>query len=65
MFIGKIFLTVCYFIPTITAFSRHHHNAAAICALNIFLGWTLIGWVTALVWALSRPAPPPSVVAPQ
>jgi hypothetical protein len=53
-----IILVVCYFIPTVVAFSRKHHNAGAICALNIFLGWTVVGWVTALVWALTRPAPP-------
>jgi hypothetical protein len=57
MFVAVIILTVCYFVPTIVAFSRAHHNAGAICALNIFLGWTVVGWVTALVWSLTRPAP--------
>jgi hypothetical protein len=27
-------------------------NTGAIFALNLFLGWSLIGWVIALVWAL-------------
>jgi hypothetical protein len=53
-----ITLIVCYFIPALVAFSRKHHNAGAICALNIFLGWTVVGWVVSLVWALSNPAPP-------
>jgi len=26
----------------------------AIGALNLFLGWSLIGWVAALVWALTK-----------
>lgn len=52
-----IILVVCYFVPTVVAFSRKHHNAGAICALNVFLGWTVVGWVTSLVWALTRPAP--------
>jgi hypothetical protein len=26
----------------------------AICALNILLGWTFLGWIVALVWALIR-----------
>jgi hypothetical protein len=30
-------LVVCYFVPTVVAFSRGHHNAGAICALNVFL----------------------------
>jgi hypothetical protein len=32
---------------------REKSNAGAIFALNLFLGWTLIGWVISLVWALS------------
>ena len=41
-----------YFIPTLIAVTRHKRNAGAIFALNLFLGWTLLGWVGALVWAL-------------
>jgi hypothetical protein len=40
-----------YMLPTIIAFGRHHHQAAAIPVLNVFLGWTFLGWVGALVWA--------------
>lgn len=42
---------VLYFVPSIVAGSREHHNGSAILVLNIFLGWTFIGWVVALVWA--------------
>ena len=42
---------VVYFIPTTTAMARGHHNFAAILVLNLFLGWTFIGWVVALIWA--------------
>ncbi|WP_250482079.1 superinfection immunity protein [Caballeronia sp. NCTM5] len=42
-----------YFIPSFVAQSRRHHNTGAILALNIFLGWTFLGWVAALVWALT------------
>jgi len=38
-----------YFLPTIVG--RDKRNAGAIFVLNLFLGWTLIGWVIALVWA--------------
>ena len=41
-----------YFIPCWVAL-RRKVNAAGIIALNFFLGWTLIGWVAALIWALS------------
>lgn len=40
-----------YFLPSILG--RHKRNAAAIFALNLFLGWTVLGWVGALVWALT------------
>ncbi|MGH7861803.1 MAG: superinfection immunity protein [Candidatus Dormibacteraceae bacterium] len=42
-----------YFIPTIIAANRRKANTTAIFALNLFLGWCLIGWVISLVWALS------------
>jgi len=41
-----------YFIPSIVG--KDKNNAGAIFALNLFLGWTLIGWVVALVWALTK-----------
>jgi uncharacterized membrane protein YhaH (DUF805 family) len=44
---------VLYFIPTIVALARKHHNRLAIGALNLLLGWTVVGWVVALVWALT------------
>lgn len=43
-----------YFIPTFVAFSRKKANTGAIFALNLFLGWALVGWVGALIWALSN-----------
>ena len=40
-----------YFIPTMVAYGRSHNNALAIVVLNLFLGWTLLGWVIATTWA--------------
>ena len=40
-----------YFLPTLVAFVRDHKNSAGIVLLNVFLGWTLLGWVAALVWS--------------
>lgn len=51
-----------YFLPTIVATKRRHRNRGAITVLNIALGWTLLGWVAALVWANTadvEPAPAP------
>ena len=44
---------ITYFIPAIIASSRNHRNTRAILALNILLGWTLVGWTVALVWSLA------------
>lgn len=42
-----------YFLPAIVSMGRDHKNSVSITVLNLFLGWTLIGWVGALVWAFS------------
>ena len=42
-----------YGTPAFVAFGRDHHNARAILALNVLLGWTVLGWIGALVWALT------------
>lgn len=51
-----------YFIPTIVAFARHHHQAGAVLAINFLLGWTLIGWAVALAMAMSAHRQPPVVI---
>ncbi|HTM40494.1 MAG TPA: superinfection immunity protein [Terriglobales bacterium] len=48
---------VIYFLPTIVALVRHKRNVVSILLLNLFLGWTLIGWIVALVWASTLDAP--------
>ncbi len=46
-----ILLGALYFLPTILAFRFHRKNRKAICVLNIFLGWSGLGWIGALVWS--------------
>jgi hypothetical protein len=41
-----------YFLPAIIAAVRHTHNSLGILFLNLFLGWTFIGWVVALMMAI-------------
>lgn len=52
-----IFLVVfslgIYFIPTLIAVGRPCRHLAGIVLLNFFLGWTFVGWVGALIWAVS------------
>jgi hypothetical protein len=46
---------VAYFLPAMVAALLGHRHFAGITILNIFLGWTLVGWVIALVWAVTSP----------
>jgi Superinfection immunity protein len=36
------------------SFEPYKKNWVAIFALNLLLGWTVVGWVIALVWALTK-----------
>jgi hypothetical protein len=49
-----IMFLVVYFIPTIVANNMEKKNIMAIFVLNLFLGWTFVGWVIALVWACTE-----------
>ena len=46
-----------YFLPSIIAIARSKRDAVAIFILNLLLGWSVIGWVIALVWALKQDYP--------
>ena len=54
-FVGLSF--VMYFLPTIVAMIRSKHDTLAIFLLNFFLGWSVIGWIIALVWAAKHDVP--------
>ena len=51
--IGVALLVGGYFLPTIVSRRRGHHDAGAITAFNILLGWTVLGWIGAFVWSLT------------
>ena len=42
-----------YFLPWLIALVRGHHSAGGIFVLNLLLGWTLVGWLVALVWSFA------------
>jgi hypothetical protein len=58
---GLIFLVGLYFVPTIVAAVRKVPNVGSVIVINIFLGWSIIGWVVALAMA-ARSAPVPHQV---
>ena len=49
-----ILMVLLYFLPTILAIVRHPtHDPFGIFLVNFFLGWTVIGWWVAFIWALA------------
>ncbi len=49
---GSLLGLLFYFLPTVAGFKKR--NAGAIFVLNLLLGWTVIGWIIALVWGLTK-----------
>ena len=62
-----LLLAGVYMLPWLVAWIRGHHQTLAIFALNLLLGTTGLGWVLALVWALTavrrEPAAAPKPVS--
>lgn len=44
-----------YFIPSMVAADRKVSSVGSVVVINLFLGWTLIGWVVALAMAMRTP----------
>jgi len=49
--VSVIFGISVFLLPTIVAVVGRKRNTTAILALNVLGGWTIVGWVVALVWA--------------
>ena len=49
--LGTFALLGVYFLLALNAYGREHHNKGAILLLNLVLGWTILGWVAALIWS--------------
>jgi len=47
-----LIIVVVYFIPSMMAYSMNKKDRFSILALNIFLGWTIAGWIGAFIWSL-------------
>jgi hypothetical protein len=52
--VGCAVLVAIYFLPTFIAMGVHNVNALAIFLTNLFLGWTFVGWVISLIWAVMK-----------
>ena len=53
-----------YIAPLVIAAVRDHHSLPWISLLNLAAGWTVAGWIAALVWsvtAIRQPAVIPQI----
>ena len=41
-----------YLLPSMIASIRHLEHGGAIIAINLLFGWTVLGWIAALIWAV-------------
>lgn len=44
-------VVLLYFLPALVAFARHVRNTGSVLVVNLFLGWTIVGWIVALAMA--------------
>ncbi len=40
-----------YLVPSFVALFRHHSNISGVVLVNILAGWTVVGWIGALIMA--------------
>ncbi len=52
---GGVIVVLLYFLPALIA--RKKANSGSVFVINLFFGWTVIGWVIALAMAANNPAP--------
>ncbi|WP_131751207.1 MULTISPECIES: superinfection immunity protein [Legionella] len=43
-----LLIPILYFLPALIASKRNHQLANSIAVVNLFFGWTLLGWVLSL-----------------
>ena len=51
--ISMVVFLLFYFMPILAAAGKK--NTSGVIALNLLFGWTIIGWIVALVWAITLP----------
>jgi hypothetical protein len=48
----QLAIILVYLVPSIIAQRYQHPKQPTILLLNVALGWTIVGWIVALIWAL-------------
>jgi hypothetical protein len=53
--VGLAVALILYLLPAILALVRSHPHRWAILVVNVCFGFSVLGWLIALIWALSDP----------
>ena len=53
IFVATLGYLLGYFIPTAIAIYRGVNSRVRLIWVNLLLGWTLLGWIVALIWAIT------------
>jgi hypothetical protein len=56
------FMFAIYLAPSIVALVRGHHRWPWIGFLNLAAGWTVAGWIAALVWSATAMPQPTAIM---
>ena len=54
LFISLTLIVAFYLLPVWVAYACNHRQFLKIAALNVLLGWTVLGWLGALLWACTN-----------
>ena len=54
-----------YMAPTIAAALRRHPHLLHVGVVNVLTGWTIVGWIVAIVMAASRVSEPTTAEQPR
>jgi putative effector of murein hydrolase LrgA (UPF0299 family) len=58
-----IILLILYFVPAGVAVARRVPHWGSVLVIDLFLGWTVLGWIIALALACRSRERPPGVTA--
>lgn len=65
IYMFAVMLPFMYFFPTIWAFVETMPNLAGIFAINLVVGWTLVGWLVLMIHLSTQPKAPRYAQFPQ
>jgi hypothetical protein len=51
---GYLLFFALYLVPTWCALLRRHRQWEGIALLNVAFGWTIVGWLAAMIWAATE-----------